>query len=191
MTTNLDPDHATMGALLLAPQLVEQVRPWLRPEDFAQPACGRLYELLLDMHDRDLPIDPVTVLAELQRTGQQRRDGYPAMELIAMIEAVPSPATGVHYARLVLEASIFRLVQQTGQRLIQIGQQRHGDIRDALRSAYVQAQQLESARLRWRDAHDPQSRDPRVAIAAGREYPDPERSRVPARTPPASRSLTR
>ena len=191
MTTTLDLDYATTGALMLAPQLLEQVRPWLRPDDFAQPVCGRVYAMLLDMHDRDLTIDPITVMAELQRTGQQRRDGWPAMELIAMIEAVPTPAAGVHYARLVLEAALFRVVQQTGQRLIQIGQQRHGDVRDALSSAREQAAQLEVARQRWRTAHEPSTRSPVDLPCAGREQPGVDRSRLAVRPESASRAIAR
>ncbi len=39
------------------------------------------------MASRKLPIDPVTVQAGLRRQGLLRRDGYPTMELVRMVES--------------------------------------------------------------------------------------------------------
>src|SRR5579875_2923835 len=114
MSHALDPDYATIGGMLLEPAQLDRLSDWLRPEDFAKPLCGELYELLTTMRSMRSPIDPVTVLGELRRAGRLRSDGYPAGELIAMVESVPTPASTPYYARMVLEAATFRRIEQCG-----------------------------------------------------------------------------
>ena len=43
-------------------------------------------------------MDPVTVQSEMRRQGLLSRDGYPTMELVRMVEAVPVPAATADYA---------------------------------------------------------------------------------------------
>lgn len=152
MTTSLDADYATVGGLLLAPNLIDAVSGWLRPEDFARPVCGEVYQVITDMHARQLPVDPVTTLGELRRLGRVRSDGYPAGELIGMVEAVPVPYAAPHYARLVLAAAVFRQVEACGTRLRQIGRHAHGGPEDAFDNVAQSWQQLAELRGRWRDA---------------------------------------
>src|SRR4051812_15583308 len=117
MTSDLSPEYATLGGLLLASKTLREVDRWLRPEDFAGSATRLTYSLILAMDARQVPVDPVTVQAEMRRQGLLRRDGYPANELIRMVEAVPVPAATAYYARLVLTESIARGVQAIGKRL--------------------------------------------------------------------------
>jgi replicative DNA helicase len=131
MSHALDPDYATIGGMLLEPAQLDHVSDWLRPEDFEKPLCGELYELLTTMRSVRSPIDPVTVLGELRRAGRLRSDGYPAGELIAMVESVPTPASTPYYARMVLEAATFRRIERCGTRITQVGQRRRGSPDDA------------------------------------------------------------
>jgi replicative DNA helicase len=121
MTNDFNPEYATLGGLLLAPKTLQEVHGWLRPADFANNAPRLTYSVILTMASRKLPIDAVTVHAELRRQGLLRRDGYPTMELVRMVESVPVPAATAYYARLVLQDSIARGIGQIGQRLVQLG----------------------------------------------------------------------
>ncbi len=152
MTRELDPEYVTVGGVLLAPQLLGRIRGWLCPDDFARPACREVYEVLLQMDRTGTVVDPVTVLAELRRQGRLNRGGFVARELVAMVEAVPTPAAAPHYARLVLEASMFRAVDQTGRRLTQLGRSRHGPPEDVLAIAARLVAGLREHQRRWRDA---------------------------------------
>jgi hypothetical protein len=55
--------------LAAGPGQISVVRSWLQPADFARPAHGQLYALILDMDATRLPVDPVTVAWEAARRG--------------------------------------------------------------------------------------------------------------------------
>jgi replicative DNA helicase len=147
-----EPEYATVGSLLLAPAELRQVRGWLRPEDFATPLAGEVYGLVLTMTANGTPVDPITVREELRKAGRLRRDGWPAMELIRMVEAVPSPLSVGYYGRLVLEGALYRRVEQTGKRLVQAGRNRRGEVDDVFGLIRDECQQLVDLRRRYVDA---------------------------------------
>lgn len=60
---------AALRDLAAGPSQVGQVRGWLRPEDFAVPGHGAVYELMRDMDVAGRPVDPVTVSWEAARRG--------------------------------------------------------------------------------------------------------------------------
>jgi replicative DNA helicase len=154
----IDPDYATLGGMLLDPGQFDAVSEWLRPEDFARPLCGEVYQLLTTMRATATPIDPVTVLGELRRAGRLRSDGYPAGEVLAMIDAVPTPASAPYYARLVLEAATFRTIERCGGRISQVGRAQHGTPNDAFDVVAQAWRDLAETRDRWQRSTTPGSR---------------------------------
>lgn len=152
MTHRMDPEYATLGGLLLAPDLIGPLRQWLQPGDFADPLCGELYQLLGRMQEDGRPVDPVTVLGELRRLGRLRTDGYPAAELVTMVGSVPVPTSTPYYARQVLEGAMFRLIEQAGMRLAQLGQDRRGTVDDAFAGMTATWRELAVVRSRWSDS---------------------------------------
>lgn len=166
MTTDLTSEYATLGGLLLAPKTLAEVQQWLRPEDFAGAATRLTYSLILSMDARQVPVDPVTVQAELRRQGLVRRDGYPTMELVHMVEAVPVPAATAYYARLVLTESIARGVQAIGQRLQQLGATPR-EPRDLFEAVGNQLRAVDATRRRWNLATGEQA--PELPATSSRE----------------------
>jgi replicative DNA helicase len=130
MTEWAELEYATVGALLLAPAELRQVSGWLRSEDFSHPLCGEVYALIVRMSSDGTPVDPVTVREELRKAGRVRRDGWPTMELVRMVESVPTPLSVGYYGRLVVEAAVYRRVEQAGTRLVQAGRSRRGEVDD-------------------------------------------------------------
>jgi len=62
-------EQAVLGALLLTPTAIDDVRTQLTPTDFYRPELEQLYTVLLDHHDNSQPIDPITIGDHLLRTG--------------------------------------------------------------------------------------------------------------------------
>lgn len=157
MTAGSDAEYPTLGGLLLAPAQLERVQRWLRPADFALPVARLTFSTILAMSTRGVPVDPVTVRAELARRGAIRADGYPGLELVRMIESVPSAGSTSYYARLVLADAIGRGVRQVGERLVQLGStpREPGDV---FSIAAEQLRVLEGLRRRWELASGEQVR---------------------------------
>jgi replicative DNA helicase len=185
MSAQVDPDYATLGGLLLAPELYERVAGWLRPEDFARPICGEVFELIGDMRVRGMPVDPVTVLGSLRERGRVRADGYPATELIAMVEAVPVPTSTPYYAQLVLAAAVFRRIDEAGTRLRQIGRHARGTPDEAFELLAQSWQNVAAVRQRWQFASgrtlDPPAPGERAMLHRGMESRLPGRSEIGGR----------
>lgn len=152
MTDWTSPEYATVGALLLAPAELKQVVGWLRPEDFYHPVCGEIYGVILRMTDQGTPVDPVTVRDELRKAGRIRRDGYLTMELVRMVEVVPTPASVGYYGRLVVEAALYRRVEQAGGRLAQAGGRRQGEVDDVFGLLRDECTELLAMRRRYVEA---------------------------------------
>jgi replicative DNA helicase len=159
MNPGIDPDYATIGGILLDPRQLDAVSDWLRPEDFARPLCGELYQRFTAMRSASIPIDPVTVLGELRRDGRLRADGYPGGELVAMIEAVPAAAMTPHYAQIVLEAAMFRRIESCGIRITQVGRGLRGTADDAFDTLNATWRDLADARDRWQHSQPPRRTD--------------------------------
>ena len=151
MAHELDAEYATVGGVLLAQRHLAELSRWLRPSDFSRSAARAIFQLALLVHARGDPVDPVTVLAELRRRGELRRDGYPASEIPQMIEALPVPASTTYYARIVLAQSVSRQVAQAGQRLVQLGS-RDRDMGELFASVGEQVSALADVRRRWMTA---------------------------------------
>lgn len=166
MTNELNPEYATVGGLLLAPATLREVDRWLRPDDFALSPARLTYSLMLAMDARKVPVDPVTVQAELRRQGLLRRDGYPTMELVRMVESVPVPASTAYYGRLVLADSISRGVEAIGKRLVQLGSNPR-EPGDLFAVVTEQLRAVDAARRRWNLASGENVRS--VDIAPSRE----------------------
>ena len=162
-------EYATVGALLLAPRELRQVRSWLRPEDFFTPVCGEIYGLIVRMADAGKPVDPITVREELRKAGRIRRDGWPGMELIKMVESVPTPISVGYYGRLVVEAALYRRVEQAGTRLVQAGRSRRGEVDDVFGLIHDECSELLALRRRHAEA---------TATPPGRGGPTPVASLI-------------
>ena len=73
---NIEAEEAVLGALLTAGRLLTEVAAVLEEADFYRPAHRAIWRAILRLTDRDQPIDPVTVLGELDHSrGAGRRRG--------------------------------------------------------------------------------------------------------------------
>ena len=182
MTDWTGPEYATVGSLLLEPAELRQVSGWLRPEDFANSLCAEVYGLIMRMTGDGIPVDPVTVRDQLRRAGRIRRDGWPAMELVRMVESTPSPVSVGYYGRLVVERALYRRVEQAGTRLVQVGRAGRGEVDDVFGMLRDECTELLAVRRRYADA---------VAVRHGRGGPTPIASllRTPEPAQPAGRAV--
>jgi replicative DNA helicase len=113
---NLEAEEAVLGAVLASGQLLAEVAALLEEADFYRPAHRAIWRALLRLADRDQPTDPVTVLGELDDSGELADVGGGPF-LHTLVEAVPTVANAGYYARLVAETARRRRVIDLGIRL--------------------------------------------------------------------------
>jgi hypothetical protein len=110
---NLEAEEAVLGAVLAAGRPLAEVAALLEEADFYRPAHRAIWRAMLRLADRDQPTDPVTVLGELDDSGELADVGGGPF-LHTLIEAVPTVANAGHYARLVAETARRRRVIDLG-----------------------------------------------------------------------------
>jgi hypothetical protein len=113
---NLEAEQAVLGAILAAGRLLVEVAGLVEEADFYRPAHRTVWRAILRLADRGEPTDPVTVLGELDHTGELAEVGGGPF-LHTLVQAVPTVANAAHYARLVAEAARRRRVIDLGIRL--------------------------------------------------------------------------
>jgi len=113
---NLEAEEAVLGAVLTAGRLLVEVAAVLEEADFYRPAHRTIWRAMLRLADRGQPTDPVTVLGELDHSGELVDVGGGPF-LHTLVEAVPTVANAAHYAGLVAEMARRRRVIDLGIRL--------------------------------------------------------------------------
>ena len=113
---NLEAEEAVLGAILAASRLLPEVAALVEEVDFYRPAHRAIWHAVLRLADRGQPTDPVTVLGELDDSGELADVGGGPF-LHTLVQAVPTVANAGHYARLVADAARRRRVIDLGIQL--------------------------------------------------------------------------
>ena len=113
---NLEAEEAVLGAVLAVGRLLVEVAAVLEEADFYRPAHRAIWRAMLRLADRGQPTDPVTVLGELDDSGELADVGGGPF-LHTLVQAVPTVANAGHYARLVADTARRRRVIDLGIRL--------------------------------------------------------------------------
>jgi replicative DNA helicase len=113
---NLEAEEAVLGAVLTAGRLLAEVAGVLEEADFYRPAHRAVWRAMLRLTDRGEPTDPVTVLGELDDSGELADVGGGPF-LHTLVEAVPTVAHAGRYAQLVADTARRRRVIDLGIRL--------------------------------------------------------------------------
>jgi replicative DNA helicase len=112
---NLEAERAVLGALMIDPDAIIKVANFLRAEDFYRERHGWIYEAMSILNERHEPLDFVTLVDELERSGRLEEIGGPAY-LTELIASTPTAIYVDHYARIVERTAILRrLISAAGK----------------------------------------------------------------------------
>jgi hypothetical protein len=89
---DLDAEKAVLGAMLRVPAAIAEVAEILTADDYYRPAHQIVHEVIVDMHVRAVPVDPVTVVDELRRLKQLGKVGRAEYVHTLLVSAAMSPA---------------------------------------------------------------------------------------------------
>lgn len=107
---------AVLGGILADPEAIVHVANAITPEDFFYERHRVIYKAALALFERSIAIDPVTLMEELQRSGQLEVAG--GLEYLAeLLDAVPSAANIGYHAEIVRDRAIERRLLQVSQEI--------------------------------------------------------------------------
>ena len=67
---SLEAEQLVLGAILVRPEVMDQVDSTIQPDDFYRKAHGNIFQAILDLYTKSEPIDLVTVCALLRERNQ-------------------------------------------------------------------------------------------------------------------------
>ncbi|NTV53110.1 MAG: replicative DNA helicase [Candidatus Firestonebacteria bacterium] len=104
---NIEAERSTLGSMLLDRDAIGRVFEILTDDAFYVDAHRRIFRAILDLYDRNEPVDYVTLTDLLARWGDLEKLGGAAY-LTQLTDSVPTSAHAEHYARIVKEKFILR-----------------------------------------------------------------------------------
>lgn len=144
---NLEAEQSVLGAILLRPQVLDQVADILAPKDFYRQVHGLIYQSMLDLYGKGEPVDLTSVTALLQDRGQLEEVGGPVF-LASLSEHVGTAANAHYYARLVHEKSVLRGLLERSQEIAAACLGRVEDVDEFLDWAEGQVFEIAEAKIR-------------------------------------------
>ena len=117
-TPPADPEaeQSVLGAILVRPEVLDDVLEILVPEDFYRQAHGLIFRAMTDLHEAQEPVDLVTVTTYLKDRGQLDGVGGPVF-LAALSEQVGFAVNAPAYARRVRDKATLRRLLDTTQKI--------------------------------------------------------------------------
>ena len=132
-------ERSVLGAMLLNPDAVAAAVEILGEDldTFYVEAHRHVYEAVLELFRRNIPVDPTTLVEQLNRLEALDAAGGPAY-IADLAGAVPTSANVEHYARIVLDAALLRRLIAACTQVVGEAYHAEGDVDTLLDNAEAQ-----------------------------------------------------
>jgi replicative DNA helicase len=128
---SLEAEESLLGGILLDNTAIDRVLEFARPDDFYREAHRRIFRSMMQLAERNEPVDLVTLSETLRQRGELQDVGGAAY-LADLVERVPTAANVTHYARIVREKAILRSLISTATEIAGRGYEDTHDVKDLL-----------------------------------------------------------
>lgn len=128
---NMEAEQSVLGSLLIDRDAVIRIASFLKPADFYSAGNGLIYEAILDLYNRRVPPDFVTIVDELTRRDRLQDVGG-ITYLTELINAVPTAVHIEFYGHIVERTATLRRLIDAGATIVTIGFDDSIDVEDAL-----------------------------------------------------------
>ncbi|MCX8033698.1 MAG: replicative DNA helicase [Thermodesulfovibrio sp.] len=106
---SLEAEQAVLGAIILEGESITKAIEILSPEDFYREAHRKIYNSMLELFNKNEPIDLITITEHLRDKGElEEVGGLPYLSTLATV--VPTAANIRYHAKLVREKALMRAV---------------------------------------------------------------------------------
>ena len=131
---NLEAEQAVLGSMLIDQNCIKDVMDKLQHGDFYLQQNRDIFETMYTMFSYSRPIDPVTVVGEMQKNGtfdENTTQNY----IIQLMDITPTSANVMEYVALVRGKSLLRSVATAAGEITSMVREGSGDPEDVLEVA--------------------------------------------------------
>ncbi|MFH1559525.1 MAG: replicative DNA helicase, partial [Patescibacteria group bacterium] len=131
---SLEAEKSVLGSLMIDEKAMNKVADFLRPQDFYQTKHGLIYEAMLDLYEKNDPIDLISLAGRLEDKEQLKEVGGNTY-LTELANEVPVATNVGYYAKTVSKKATLRRLIETASRIVEMGYEEGEDIEKLLDTA--------------------------------------------------------
>jgi len=124
---NIEAEKSLLGCLMLDKNAIIKVGDFLRPKDFYRQNHQQIYQVILELFEKDEPIDLLTVSSRLKEKNLLEEIGGNSY-LTELINTVPTATHILNYAKIVQQKRILRDLIEASQEINTLGYNEQEDI---------------------------------------------------------------
>lgn len=131
---SVEAEEAVLGSILINPEALFEVLPFLKAEDFYIVRHQWIWEAVNGLHERRDPIDYLTVVSELEQTARLAELGGAAY-ILSLINKTPSALNVEGYGRIVERMAVRRRLIDAAQKVARVAHSDETDIDEVINRA--------------------------------------------------------
>ena len=131
---SIEAEQSVLGSLLMDKDAVIKVADILIKDDFYKETHGMIYEAILELYEKRMPVDVVTLTDQLEKQEILEQVGG-ASYLTTLVNSVPSASRVAHYAKIVQQKATLRRLINAASKNLELGYQEDRDIESVLDEA--------------------------------------------------------
>ena len=117
---NIEAEQGVLGGILLDNDVLHEVAPLLKPDDFYRDNHQVIYRAIRDLYDAGKPVDVIILAEELRRREDYQRVGGDEA-LSQIIGSVPHAANTKYHAQIVREKAVARALIESANEILREG----------------------------------------------------------------------
>jgi replicative DNA helicase len=117
---NLEAEQSLLAGVLIDPESINKVIDIVVSEDFYRDDHRRIFELMLDLYERNEPIDIITVSSAAKDKGVLEKIGG-VTYLNTLVDMMPTSANIMQYGKMVREKALLRGLIHVSTEIIEKG----------------------------------------------------------------------
>ncbi len=131
---NIEAEQSVLGAILLENESISTVIENLNPDDFYKDSHKKIFVAMLDLYEKNEPIDLITLTEQMSKR-EQIKDIGGASYLSSIVSMVPTSANAGYHAKIVKEKAILRNLINTATEIVAQGYDTEQDVHELLDKA--------------------------------------------------------
>jgi replicative DNA helicase len=117
---NVEAEQSLLAGVLIDPESMNKVVDVVLPEDFYRDDHTKIFELMLDLYEKNEPIDMITVSSTAKDKGILEKIGG-VTYLNTLVDLMPTSANITQYAKMVREKALLRSLMHVSTEIIEKG----------------------------------------------------------------------
>jgi len=131
---NIEAEMSVLGALMLDKDAIIKVANLIRLGDFYRDSHNLIYEAMLELYEKNDPIDILSLSNRLEEKKQLEKIGGSSY-LATLVNSIPSSSNITYYAKVVQKKSTLRKLIEAASEIIELGYKEAEDVEKILDTA--------------------------------------------------------